>query len=213
MYNFLHQLSYFSVLIPIVVGLFVFIYLDANSKIVLFVLLFASISNLAPVFFEKKEDVWLFYNLYIVADVSLWAIIFLINQRNKTIRLLTGIIWLFTLLISLYYFFKTGISTRFYNELVCLDSLVQVIWVLLYFYSLYKNEDIEHLFNKPMFWFCVGILLYSPSTYFLFAFYNDIRLAVTDKYAYLWRFHDLMNSLLYISLSIGMWVNRKKATS
>ena len=207
-YLYLHKLSLYSVLLPLVVGLINYKYLEVNSKFVLLILLFASISQLSPEFYQNKAGNWLIYNVYTIIDTLFWGLIFWLNQKSATIRTFIFLIWLSHLSISLYFFYQYGIAYRFYYELVCLDSLVQVVWVLTFFYSIYYNENNKRLEYYPMFWFSMGVLLYTPSTYFLFAYYSQIRLSLTREYQYLWRLHDLMNGLLYVSLSIGMWVNR-----
>ncbi len=171
-------------------------------------LVFASLSQLAPFILANKKSVWLFYNLYIVVDVSFWGYIFFISQKTYYSKYLIISILSFHVFLSVYTFLKDGIQFRFYNELVCLDSLAQVVWVLIFFFNLYKNEEVERLETKPMFWFCLGILIYAPSTYFLFAYYNVIKLSLSDKYQYLWRLHDLMNMLMYISFAKGFLTNK-----
>jgi len=80
--------------------------------------------------------------------------------------------------------------------------------VLLFFFNLYKKEDIERLEKKPMFWYCMGILIYSSPTYFLFAYYDHIKQGITDKYLYLWALHDVMNMLMYIIFTKGIVSNK-----
>jgi hypothetical protein len=171
-------------------------------------LAFASLSQLAPFILSNSQSIWLFYNSYIIIDVSFWGYIFYVSQTNQYLKLFIAITSLIHISISIYLFTKYGIETRFYNELVCLDSFAQVMWVLIYFFNLYYRNDVQALEKKPMFWFCVGILLYAPSTYFLFAYYNEIKLSVTIKYLYLWRLHDVMNMLMYLIFTVGMVVNK-----
>jgi hypothetical protein len=209
-FQIFHNISLFTPIIPCIVGVIYFKSLEANSKLVLLLLIFACLSQLAPFFLNTQKEIWVFYNSYIIVDVVFWGYIFLQNRTSKEIKLVILIIIITHFVLCAYSFNKYGIETRFYNELVCLDSLAQVIWVLTYFYSLYKNDDVERLQTKPMFWYCLGILAYNPSTYFLFVYYDSVRLSITSQYSYLWRLHDLMNALMYILFSVGMWVNSKK---
>jgi hypothetical protein len=209
-YSILHIFSLYTVTIPCIAGILVYKHLEANSKMILILLIFASLSQLAPVFLQNKNEIWSFYNLYIIVDVSFWGIIFLKNQKNKAIKTIVGCVLFLHLAISSFFFYNFGIANRFFNELVCFDSLAQVIWVLSYFYGLYKNEEVEKLEYKPMFWFCLGILIYTPSTYFLFVYYNKIKLSAGNDYIYLWRLHDLMNAFMYLIFSVGMWINKMK---
>ena len=210
-FQIFHTLSIFSIIIPCIIGLIFFKFLEVNVRLVLIILVFASISQLAPFFLSSQKEVWVFYNCYIIIDVTFWGYIFFQNKINKQLKLFVLCTIIAHVFISIYSFYTYGISTRFYNELVCLDSLAQVFWVLTYFYGLYENEKIERLEYKSMFWFCLGILAYNPSTYFLFVYYDIVKLDVTNEYSYLWRLHDLMNAIMYILFSVGMYVNQKKS--
>jgi hypothetical protein len=209
-YSIFHTFSLFSVIIPCIAGILVYKYLEADSKMILILLICASLSQLAPVFLKNRNEIWSFYNLYIIIDVSFWGIIFFKNQKNIAIKTIVAGILFLHLTITGFFFHNFGIRNRFFTELVCFDSLAQVIWVLSYFYGLYKNEEVEKLEYKPMFWICLGILIYNPSTYFLFVYYDKIKLSVSNDYLYLWRLHDLMNALMYLIFSVGMWINKIK---
>ncbi len=205
-FNGLYQLSVYSVFIPFISGLLLVKFLDNNSKIILILLAFASASQVSSVFLFKNI-INSFYNLYTVIDISFWAYLFLYNTKTTYSKTIGIMLYAVQLLVIASFFYWEGIKSRFFFELVCLDNLVQVIWVLILFYEKYKRDEITRLEKQPIFWFCIGILIYAPCTYFLFAFYNKTH--HKESYVGLWNLHSTLNTLLYLAFTIGMWINRK----
>jgi hypothetical protein len=200
--NILYYISGFSVLVPLGIGIAGFKRLDPNSRIVMIVLTFSTIAQLLSLY-PNLSFVDALFNSYCVSDALVWGYLFYRNSRNKWIR--NSIIVLISLqvLATLYMFVKYGINARFYSEFVCLSSLLQVLWVLAYFYERYKREEIQALEREPMFWFCLGILIYAPATYFRFAFFDSI--GKTDYAVKI--IHHILNTCMYLIFSIGILLN------
>ena len=59
--------------------------------------------------------------------------------------------------------------------------------------------------EEPLFWFSLAILFYAPCTYFMFAYRNFF-----GKNEQLWKYHDILNTLLYFIITIGLLVRVKK---
>jgi hypothetical protein len=193
------NLSIFSIFLPILLCILLFKRLDRNSTIVFILLLLAGFPQLAYRF-AGHDVMILLFNAYILVDFVTWGYIFLINSQNRVIRNLIKLSMLFSIIISSVLFVSTGIECRFYSELICLNSLLQVLFILAYFYSLYLTEEEIELQRKPIFWFSLGLLLYAPVTYFHFAFHSRVSANVAI-------IHNLMNSLMYIIFSIGILAN------
>jgi hypothetical protein len=193
------NLSIFSIFLPILLSIALFHKLDRNSTIVFILLLFAGFPQLAYRFASHDVRIFL-YNAYIMVDFVIWGYIFLINSHNQALKNLIKFSILLSVCISVYLFISSGIQLRFYSELICLNSLLQVLFILAYFYSLYLTDDKIELQRKPIFWFSLGLLLYAPVTYFHFAFHSR----VSENIAII---HNLMNSLMYLIFSIGIVAN------
>ena len=210
-HELLYMLSVYSVLFPFLLGLIFFKKIDINSKLLLFLVACASIAQIALSVLPKKQ-IPAFYNVYIIIDATFWMIIFMKNIQTFWSRKLISLLFLAQVVVFIYYMFCKEVGKRFFNELVCLASLLQVVWILLYFYERYSKEENAALEKKPMFWFCMGLLLYVPCTYFLFAFYPIIRGPYASHYASLWTLHDILNSCMYLIFSIGICVNFKSVS-
>ena len=197
----LQQVSIFSVLLPLIVGLVYFKTLDTNSRLMELLLVLASIPQLASL--TKWEYNTVLYNGYMLVDAILWGYIFYRNSKNSIIRGSTVVIIALQLVTAIYMFNKTGINTIFHSEFVCWSNLVQSLLVLSFFYERYKREEILALEKEPMFWFCLGILIYAPATYFRFAYYQSV--GKTDYW--LKSLHHLPNTGMYLVFTVGLFVN------
>lgn len=207
--NFFQTLSIYSVLLPLGIGLIIFRQLGTNSKIVILLLAFATASQLASLI-KSTEVIWTFYNLYTLIDSLFWALIFFRNSQKKEFRFFILIISSIVTIWTIAIYVAQGIDTRFYHELVCLNSVVQVLWVLAFFYERYLSEEVQRLIGEPMFWYSLGLLIYAPCTYFLFAFYEVVH--ANPEYRNLWLLHNLVNSFMYFIFAIGVFVNLKRAS-
>ena len=209
MFELLNTVSNYSPILPFAIGVVLWNYLDGSSRIVMVLLLCAAFSQLFSRFNLGLPSVWPIFNSYIFLDLTMWTLLFYRNSKSRTIK--TAIISLYTLHASLFIavVFITSISQRFLSEFVCLNCLLQLTWVLLFLYESYKLNAILALEFEPLFWFSLGLLVYSPTTYFLFAYYDIVRASMVRGYESLWAIHDWMNILMYVLFGIGMSLNVK----
>ncbi len=195
--DLLNTLSVYTVLIPLVTGLALWKFQEGNARIMLALIAFASFTSIYPEFYPINKP--LIYNLYIIMDVLCWS---LMLYRSSSINLVRYIILsLLMSFMAFYIWYVSGhenINHRFYHDFVCLDNVLQVMCVLLFFYEKYESEKILNLEKEPMFWFCLAILLYAPCTYLRFALYSSNT--------YLNAFHSIMNVLLYMMITVGFTV-------
>lgn len=210
MNNFLQQLSVYSVLLPFLAGLILWKFQDANARIMVVLLAFASIPQLCSKLGVSKDVKIILYNLYILIDVLLWGYLFYRITHIKLTRIIILVLCLSLFAFDVYTFVSFGINKKFFSYLVSFNNVIQVICVLIYFYEKYYNEKIIRLVEDSMFWFCFGILIYAPLTYFMFAF----RFYVPDfEKVFWWHYHDVINTILYIIISIGFLIRIKKNKS
>ena len=129
MEKILHSISVFSVLVPLITGLLMYKKLDRNSRIMLLLLTFASVPQLASLL-PNENDKYRFFNIYSVLDSIIWGFLFYRNSRNSAIKKSIAIIITLQVIVSIWTFSVGGLKHRFYSEFVCLNSLLQVLWVL-----------------------------------------------------------------------------------
>lgn len=202
-------ISIFSVLVPLLLGIILYNKLEMNSRWLMVLLTVTTIPHMAALIIPGSGR-FIYYNLFSIFDALFWAFLFYINSRSKKIRF--SIILLASVQAAIFFILinSIGITTRFLSEFVCLNSLVQLLLVLSFFYERYTREEILALEKEPMFWFCVGILLYAPTTYFHFAFYDLITSRPDLNYDHLSTIHHYLNTSMYLIFSIGIFSNLKR---
>ena len=198
----LYYASVFSVLVPLGLGIAFFRKLEPNSRIVLLVLAFSTVAQLLSLY-RGLPFVAAVYNTYCFLDAIVLGFLFYKNSNRKWIKSAIVLLVVLQSSITIFVFTTSGLNTKFHSELVCLSSLLQVLWVLSYFYERYAKEEIQALETEPMFWFCLGLLIYAPATYFRFAFYYQI--GQTDYAIKI--IHHLLNTCMYLVFSVGMLTN------
>ena len=148
------------------------------------------------------------YNVYALADPLVWSILFFRNIKNRKLRQLVAAIPVVQISLWLYLLSVRNIQPSLFTEMICLTSVIQVLWIAVFFYEQYSSADVSRIEVKPLFWFCLGVLIYAPTSYFLFVFYNQIH-NNPERYNSLWHIHSVVNTLMYCVISVGFWVNNK----
>lgn len=203
-YEAFQFVSVYSILVPIMMGIYMFRRLDRNSIILFILLVAAAFPQLGSAFLshEKKN---ILYNIYTFVDHIFWAGIFYLNSNRRNLK---WVILFSVILFSMYsinLFNVSGFHSRFLTGLVALNHIFQVIWVLSFYYSLYMEDDIYELEKMPIFWYSLGLLLYAPTSYFLFVYFEEVR--DQKKFPELWIIHNLLNTLMYMVFTVGMYAN------
>ena len=184
--------------------------LDVNSRWLVLLLIITTIPQMAALFYPGSER-FTYYNLFSIFDALFWGFLFYRNSHLKGIRITILLLLIIQACIYIMLISSIGISTRFLSEFVCLNSLIQLLFVLSFFYERYTREEILALEKEPMVWFNVGLLLYAPTTYFHFAFF-DLITSTEQNYDSLSTIHDYLNTAMYLIFSIGLYINIKRRT-
>jgi hypothetical protein len=211
MFEWLNTVSNYSPLFPFVAGVILRKVIDRSSRIVMILVICAAFSQLFSRFHFGLPSVWPVFNMYILLDSSLWALVFYTNSHHRIVCFTIVSLFLLEVLMFFLVVFVTTIEKRFLSEFVCFNCLLQVMWVLLFLYERYRKDAIRSLEFEPLFWYSLGLLVYSPTTYFLFAYYHIVRQSTINGYESLWAIHDVMNILMYVLFGFGMLCNMKAA--
>lgn len=204
----MQYLSIFSVFAPAILGLSVIKRIDSNSHWIVLLVILAAVPQLSALLVPEDDGTRnILYNLYIFFDATILASLFFLNSKIEAVRFFIAIMSTFQLIGYALYFAANGLEKEFVNEFVCLNSLFQVLWVLLYFYERYISDHFRIIEREPIFWFCMGILLYAPTTYFLFVFRKVIKLSTDPDVAQLWTLHHYLNISMYLLFTIGIGIN------
>jgi hypothetical protein len=204
----LYYLSIYSVFIPLAIGIVRYKAIAANTKILFLILVFASIAHLATIL-EKDQPI-AFYNAYIVIDACLWPIFFILSYKLKMVKKIVSFLLLIHVLFLCIFFLFYNFVARFYYELVCINSVIQVSYIAIYFYEINQRKEYVRLKNEPAFVVSIGLLLYSVCTFLVFLFYYKINEYFTkSELNSLWEIHHIFNALMYFIFSFAFFVQKK----
>jgi hypothetical protein len=91
-----------------------------------------------------------------------------------------------------------------YSQVV--ESVLMILWVLLYFYEIIKSMVVKNITSYPFFWVCAGLLFFYSGNIFFFPFWyfmnkweNDLKLGLIEKIPYA---VEIVSLLLF---TIGIW--------
>jgi len=202
------QLSIWIIVVPLVAGLVFFRFLDAPSRLVLYLVILAAIPQLLTATMHHNRNLNIIYNIYTPVEF-LFFYLLLGNKLKqqvvfKTISFILIVVFLATLALLTWLY---GIKDKFLNELVCVANITYLFWVFMFILKGLLND--EQLLNTrlPIFWFIAGLLLYTPCTIYVFAMTYYIEQSTNPFIHNLWSIHGIFNSLLYIFFSIGFYMN------
>lgn len=137
------------------------------------------------------------YNVYIILEISYitYAFYVFLSQYIKIKNWLTGI-YIGTMITYTTYTYLYSLSV--YNAFtISLASVIFVIYSLMYFYLLLKDENYIDLRNYPAFWWVGGTLIfYFGST--LANFFDDIA-----QHIYLGKYNA--RAIIYITLNFFLY--------
>lgn len=207
----LKSISACSVLIPLFIGFLCYRSFDRNSKIMFLLILLALIPQAAALVFvdEKyKQYTSILYNCYALVDPLIWSILFFQNITNKRLKQAVAIIPVAQISLWFYLVFTKDIEQSLFKEMICFTSIIQVLWIVVILYELFKSEAFLKLESRPLFWFCLALIIYAPTTYFLFVFVKEIKMP-GSPIAKLWNIHSVLNTIMYCVIAYGFWVNKE----
>lgn len=210
----LGTLSIYSILLPLLIGLVFLRSLSKDSLIVWGIVLAGTIPQLMKAYFdgiqilfafEKKQFLNVAYNIYILVEFLLIFFLF----RGKFYQKLSNLIFNVTVFIytvlSVSIIFFNGITQRFLNELISVNSLIYTAWILIIVLEQYSVETKLNITPVlPIFWFLAGMFLYASCTIMSFLFWPSSQQKTTYISDVLKAIHAIFNITLYVFFSIGL---------
>lgn len=204
---FLQLISEWIVVVPFVWGLLLFSKLDTASKIIFCVVCIALIPQLATTFLKNvdKEFLNILYNLY--TPLEFCFLLFFFYQRNKNRFLILSIL-LLNIIISIFLFSIKDISNGVVFQMISINNLLYTFLIFLYLIKQFNNDNYLLSISDPYNWYIIGLLLYAPCTFFVFANYLKTSSNLNSGKSVLWVIHNIFNILMYIFFAIGFLKNK-----
>jgi hypothetical protein len=158
--NYFRYASEASVLIPVIVGIRYYKVLTKPFKFLLCFFVFAVLTEI-----QAETLRQLHYNnlaglhVYIVAEFFAFSMLFYWQTQKNSLRLLIAANLLALITIAIAVAWKQGLKGH--NELSRGYAAVSMmVYALGYLYYLFTIDDTRYMKEYPMFWICIGMLVY-----------------------------------------------------
>ena len=97
--------------------------------------------------------------------------------------------------------------TDFSSRLITLETAILLMYCVIYFFKVLRDEKPESPETRPAFWVVTGLSIYVSINFFIFLFFRQLTMSF-EKFAQLiWPFHNISNILLCVCIAIAF---RKK---
>jgi hypothetical protein len=154
------KISQGSVLIPIIVGLIYYKALTRPFKVLFYFFivsfLFEIQASLAAEIFHNNMPG---QHLFTIVEFMAFSAVYYLHSRRSIARYLIIINAIVFMGIAIAGVVSKGINMP--NDLARGYSTVSlIIFTLIYFYHLFTIDDTRYMWEYPMFWVCVGMLIY-----------------------------------------------------
>lgn len=208
--NWIGPLSSFSIFIPIAISIFRYKTYDASLRWLSKLLYITSLIEVTAVILGKYGIVNLpLLHLYTPIEFALLSLVFYYHfDGDSLLRQVIKILIIAFSIFAVYNSFYLQSIYTFNTYARTLSSILLIIYVFCYFYSIMAQLQVKYLEKEPMFWISVGILIYCSANLFLFI-YSNIILDKENLLYVMWISHAIFNILKNITYAIALWIHPK----
>jgi hypothetical protein len=200
------DISTYSIVVPLIVGLYFIRRLSKDSLIVLGIVALGSIPELLPKFIPSIKIIT--YNLYTPFEFSMLFLLYngrLYSWLNRKMFLVSVKIYLALSLVIVGYF---GIKERFVNEWVCINNIWFTTWTLMFFAEEFQSEEGSRLSaGVPFFWYMTAYFFYAPGTLICYSLWPFLKSKDDPVLNNIWLIHDVFNTFMYVFFTVGFIVD------
>jgi hypothetical protein len=210
----LFEIAPFVVWIPIVAGLLSFKKAPVYVRLLIIHLFLAAIVQAIAYYLWKHSQNNLYLlHLYTVEELVMLTFFYgylLKSSIGKNIFIVVAAF--FITCAALNALFLQPI-TRHNTYARSLESLIIIIWTILYFYRhLAEDPDAPQKHGNGILLINTAFLLYFSASLLLFTLSNFISITSSKEMRVnLWAIHALVSIFMYILIAIGLWKHRKTA--
>lgn len=214
-----YPLASFAVLfisVPLSLAIYRFAWLDEAFRLLfVFLCLDLAVGFCMLHLASHRTNNLLLVNLFVPCRYLLFGGMFYYKFRSPRIRkiilyTLIGFV-LFTLLDV---YTSNPQLSDFHNHRVgkysqVVESVLIIVWVLLYFYEMTKTLKVNNIITYPFFWVCAGLLIfysgnifYFPFWYYMYVWKDDLKLGFVEEVP------NVVEIISLLLFSIGIWQTR-----
>lgn len=155
----------------------------------------------------SKSSYWINppQSLYFIINFIIITLIFRDRQdgRLKFFFMIMMSVFMIFSVINLFFIQKTQINS-YTNSL---ESLIIIIYCILFFYKLIRELPSTHLHRLPMFWISSAFLIYNGGALFVFIFTSYLVNVVKDDLLLYWTAHNFISILEHLMICWALWMD------
>jgi hypothetical protein len=146
-------------------------------------------------------------NIYLVTNFCLLSAVYFHILKKKAFKWFVSVAIAFVILALLngFYLQKAGINS--YTNVI--QSLVIIVYSVIYFYRLMVELPEQHIHHLPMFWFNSAFLIFHAGAFFLFAFTSYLTNVLKNDLLTYWSFHNILNIIEHLVVLVGLYYDLK----
>ncbi|TDB67838.1 hypothetical protein [Arundinibacter roseus] len=213
---FLASVAVFFIAVPLALSLYRYSSLDKAFKLLLIFLCLDLVIGLGMFHLAayRTNNIPL-VNLFVPVRYLLFAGMFFYNFKSIRLKKVIQYTMIgfvpFTLLDT---YTSNANLADLHNHMVgkyaqVVESILVILWVLLYFYEIIKTLNVTNIISYPFFWVCAGLLIFYSGNIFYFPFWyymnrweNDLQLGFIEEIPYA---VEIISLFLF---SIGIWLTK-----
>lgn len=207
LYNILSYVSAYFSIIPLIIGLYRFRFLKDHVKIILFLVVFATLTEFVNMFYQHlliSRNISLL-NIYVIVEALTISFFYYRFFESGNFKLLTMVAGILFLIVSVQQIVSTD-KDMMNHISVTLESVMVSLFSILTFHQLLEKGTYSNILNAPVFWINSAFLFYFTGNFFLHLFSSYLITHSQYGFSELWGlWHSLVNILFLILISIGFW--------
>jgi hypothetical protein len=131
--------------------------------------------------------------------------------RNRKLRMAMLILSVLFFAFQVFYFFNSSIN-HIDSVPVGIETILQLVYILFFFYQYFKEIDTRYIYNEPCFWFVFGILIYLGGSFFLNILAGHLSEQEMLKYWYITYIAEVIKNILF-TIAMFMYARQPKGTT
>jgi len=208
-YSVLYYLSLVSILGPFVCGLIKIKTLDIASRVLFSYVIVSIVAEVISYKFNYLTDIYFTtQNLFVLLEFLLFTIIYLIEFRTRSVKVLILITTVCFFAYALKIYLNLGTIEVQESNLSVLESMILIVFALYFFFQVLVDLRIKNILSYPFYWLNVAVILYFTSSIMLFLFDDFISHATQEAFERIWSLHLFGNIVFNTLLSIALWKAR-----
>lgn len=214
LYNILSYLSAYFSIVPLIIGCYRYRFLKDNEKIILLLVIFATLTEFVNLFYEYlsiSRNISLI-NIYFIVEALTISFFYYRSFESRNFRSLTVAAGVLFLVVSIQQIMARD-KDMMNHVSVTLESVMVSLFSVLTFHQLLQKGVYSNILNAPVFWINSAFLFYFTGNFFLHLFSSYLLTHSQYEFYELWGlWHSLVNIFFLILISIGFWKTRTSQT-